>query len=163
MTLTAHAVVGAAVVAALPGHPLLGISAAFASHFLVDAIPHYDYRIRSASIHPKKGAPMKFDKALLLDFFSIGSDFALGILLGVLLFSTPATRWLIAAGAFAGMFPDALQFAYTRMPRLLGPLQRFHQWIHSPNGMRSTPVWGVVSQILFLMLFVLVMKMYVLP
>ena len=38
MTLTTHAVVGAAVATLLPSHPLLGISAAFLSHFFVDAI-----------------------------------------------------------------------------------------------------------------------------
>lgn len=159
MTLTAHAIVGAAVVAVVPSHPLLGVSAAFASHFLLDAIPHYDYQIRSASIHPLKGAPMTFDRALLLDFFAIGSDFALGIILGLILFATPATWLLVGVGAFAGQLPDALQFVYTRFKHEpLVSLQRFHKWIHTKYRMRGRFVLGIVSQVLFLAVFVVLAK-----
>ena len=161
MTLTAHAIVGAGIVAVMPSHPVLGISAAFASHFLLDAIPHYDYRIRSASVNPKIGAPMKFDRALLLDFCTIGSDFAVGMILGIWLFATPATWWLIAVGAFFGAFPDALQFAYTRFRyEPLVSLQRFHTWIHTDIRLREHSVLGVTSQILFLVALVTLAKMF---
>lgn len=161
MTLTAHAIVGAGIMAAMPAHPVLGVCAAFASHFLLDAIPHYDYKIRSASINPKIGGRMKFDRALLLDFFSIGSDFALGIILGLLLFATSAW-WLIAAAAFAGQLPDALQFAYMRIRREpLASLQRFHKWIHTSYHLREHPVFGIASQALFLIVFVVLTKIYI--
>ncbi len=161
MTLTAHAIVGAAIVSAMPEHPILGVCLAFASHFLVDAIPHYDYHIRSASINPKIGAPMLFDRALLLDFFSIGGDFALGLLLGILFFAAFSSVWLAALGAFAGMLPDALQFAYTRFRHEpLVSLQRFHKWIHTSYHLRERPVVGVVSQVLFLFVFVVLARMY---
>lgn len=160
MTLTAHAIVGGAIAAAMPTHPILGIGAAFASHFLIDAIPHYDYKVRSASIHPKKGDPMKYDRALLLDFFSIGTDFALGLLLAFVLFATPATWFLVLVAAFAGQFPDALQFAYTRAPHVLGGLQRFHEWIHTGYRMRGQLALGIVTQVAFLVVFVFVAKVY---
>ena len=158
MTLTAHAIVGAAVVAAIPSHPILGVCAAFASHFLVDAIPHYDYRIRSASINPQVGAPMKFDRALLFDFFVIGGDFFLGIFLGIVLFSTPSTWPLVAVGAFAGTLPDGLQFAYSRFPRSLVLLQKFHTWIHTRIHLRGQLALGIISQVAFLVVFVTVAK-----
>jgi hypothetical protein len=46
----------------------------FRSHFILDAIPHVDYPIRSRSVNPKIGAPMAFDRALLQDAVTIGSD-----------------------------------------------------------------------------------------
>ncbi len=159
MTLTAHAIVGAGVAAMIPTHPVLGVCAAFASHFLVDAIPHYDYQIRSASIHPQKGGTMTFDRALLFDLLAIGSDFVLGIMLAIFFFATPQTVLLIALAAFAGQFPDALQFAYTRAPHLLAPLQRFHYWIHTKHHLREHPVFGVVSQIVLIALFIVLLKM----
>jgi hypothetical protein len=163
MTLTAHAIVGAGIMAAMPAHPVLGGCAAFASHFLLDAIPHYDYRIRSASINPKIGAPMRFNRALLLDFFSIGGDFTLGIILGILFFATPATWWLIAAGAFAGTLPDALQFVYMRIHHEpFVSLQRFHKWIHTRIKLREHPLFGIASQVLFLVVFVALARMTIL-
>jgi hypothetical protein len=49
----------------IPAHPWLGLSLAFASHFLFDALPHWDYPIRSSSIKPEVAARMKYDGALL--------------------------------------------------------------------------------------------------
>ena len=162
MTLTAHAIVGAGIVSAMPAHPLLGICVAFASHFVLDAIPHYDYQIRSSSINPKIGAPMKFDRTLLLDFFSIGSDFVLGVLLALFLFATPATLWLIATAAFAGTLPDALQFAYILSRREpLVSLQRFHRWTHTRIRLREHPIFGVASQVLFLVVFVTIERAFI--
>ena len=159
MTLTAHAIVGAGIAAAIPAHPVLGISLAFASHFLVDAIPHYDYQVRSDSIHPHIGAPMRFDRALLLDFFSIGGDFALGIILALFFFATPTIWPLIAIAAFAGQLPDALQFVYTRFKHEpLVSLQKFHHWIHTKRRLREHPVLGVTSQVCFLVAFVAFVK-----
>ncbi len=48
MTLTTHALVGASVAALFPSSPSLALGAALASHFLVDAIPHWHYQLRSA-------------------------------------------------------------------------------------------------------------------
>ena len=59
----------------------------FASHFALDAIPHVDYPIKSCSVNPKIGAPMAFDKALLQDVVTIGSDGLFGMLISLLLFS----------------------------------------------------------------------------
>lgn len=163
MTLTTHAIVGAGIAAMMPAHPVLGICAAFASHFALDAIPHWDYPIRSASVNPKIGAPMKFDRALMLDFFSIGGDFALGILLALMFFVTPTSWWLVAIAAFAGQLPDALQFVYSRFRHEpLVSLQRFHQWIHTRHRLRERPMLGAVSQVLLLAVFVFLLKTYVL-
>ncbi len=162
MTLTAHAIVGAAVVAAVPAHPVLGVCAAFASHFLVDAIPPLDYQVRSASIHPLKGGPLRFDRTLFLDFLFIGGDALLGLVLALLLFATPATFILVALGACAGELPDALQFLYLRYPHEpLTSHQRFHHWIHTTYRFADAPLIGIASQVSFLTGFVILAKLFI--
>ena len=150
MTLTTHAVVGAAVASLMPQYPALALCAAFASHFMIDAIPHRDYQIRSASIHPRKGAPMKYDRAFFLDAVTIGSDALFGILLALLFFLAAAPWWLIVLGACAGILPDPLQFVYAHWKHEpLVSLQRFHMWIHTKHRMKETPLLGISSQIFF--------------
>lgn len=86
MILSTHAIVGAAIASFLPSHPTTAFVLGFASHFVLDAIPHWDYPIRSAAVDPKIGAPMTFDRALLRDAVVIGSDGLVGILGALLLF-----------------------------------------------------------------------------
>jgi hypothetical protein len=67
MILCTHAVVGAALASFVPSHPAAAFAIGFASHFVLDAIPHWDYSIKSRSINPMIGAPIVFDSALLQD------------------------------------------------------------------------------------------------
>jgi hypothetical protein len=150
MTLATHALVGAAVASFFPEQPAVALCAAFASHFLVDAIPHGDYRILSASIHPEIGAAMTFDRTLALDMLRIGADALIGIALAFLFFAPLGHPYLVLLAACAGILPDPLQFAYTRFKREpLVSLQRFHQWIHTAHRMHGRPVLAVVSQFAF--------------
>ena len=80
MILSTHAIVRAAIASFVPSHPTTAFVLGFASHFVLDAIPHWDYPISSASVNPKIGAPLTFDRALLRDLVVIGSDGLLGIL-----------------------------------------------------------------------------------
>ena len=157
MTLTTHAIVGGAIASLMPAHPWLGLSLAFTSHFLLDALPHWDYPIRSSSINPEVAARMKYDGALFADLLTIGGDAALGIVVAVIFFNAQTlTSYLLAfGGACAGMLPDALQFAYMRFPRQpLTSLQRFHEWIHTTRRMSKQPVLGMTSQIAFVIAFI---------
>jgi hypothetical protein len=160
LTLTTHAIVGAAIAGLVPAHPLLGLSLAFTSHFLLDALPHWDYPIRSSSITPEIGARMKYDWKLCADLLTIGGDGALGIILAIALFTTQthAKFPLIVGGACAAMLPDALQFAYMRFPHQpLTIIQRFHEWIHTSQRLRGRPVLGVASQFAFVIVFLIAM------
>ena len=158
MTLTTHAIVGGAIVSLMPVHPLLGVCVAFASHFLLDAIPHWDYPIRSASVNPEIAGSMKYDRALFADMVTIGADALLGIVLALILFTTQRSIILVLLGACAGILPDALQFAYMRFPRQpLASLQRFHQWSHTSHKL-SNPLLGVLSQFTFVVAFVMIVR-----
>ncbi len=159
MTLTTHEVVGGAIVSLMPTYPALAVCLAFASHFLLDGIPHWDYPIQSACLRPKSAAPMKYDTALLTDAITIGADTALGMVLALFFFATRESIVVVACGAVAAIMPDFLQFAYIRFPRQpLESLQIFHRWAHTSNGMSKQPVLGILSQVTFLVVFVIAVR-----
>jgi hypothetical protein len=138
MILTTHAIVGAALASFLPSHPIAAFVVGFASHFALDAIPHIDYPIQSRSVNPRIGAPMAFDRALLQDAVTIGSDGLFGIMAALFLFSATANFWAILMGAIGAILPDPLQFVHARLPHEpLQTLQRFHVWAHTKKRMKG--------------------------
>jgi hypothetical protein len=147
MILSTHAVVGGAIASLFPAHPVLVALAAFASHFAIDAIPHWDYPVQAISL--KLGANNRRligDLRLYLDLALIGFDACAGLLIAIWLFAT--ATGVIVLGALAGMAPDPLRFVHTVFPnRPLAALQRFHKWIHTKSNLK----WplGISSQALF--------------
>ena len=149
MILSTHALVGAAIANMLPAHPEAAFVLGFASHFVLDAIPHADYPIRSASLDPKIGAPLRFDRALLQDAITIGADGLAGLLFALLLFASAENQWAILLGAVGAMLPDAIQFLHARFPREpLSTLQRLHKWAHTKTDIKDRVVLAVASQVL---------------
>jgi hypothetical protein len=123
MTGLNHAVTGALVAAAI-NRPVLALPAALLSHFAVDAIPHWDYKV-----------PGGIKGRQFIMFFDL--IFSLVLLL-VLALSVKATPWLIIAGGLLAIFPDTmwLRFFMTGRPaisgnpkRLINRLRQFHHWI----------------------------------
>ena len=81
MVLSTHAIGGAATALIFRQHPLLALLAAFMSHFLLDAIPHWHYRILSRNrdeFSPFK-EKMSFGKNFLKDLIRTGFDFGIGL------------------------------------------------------------------------------------
>jgi hypothetical protein len=155
MILSTHAIVGAAIASFLPSHPTAAFVLGFGSHFVLDAIPHWDYPIRSASVNPEIGAPVTFDRALLTDVVVIGSDGLLGILGALLLFAWSDGLWSILLGAFGAMLPDPLHTIHAHFPREpLRTLQRFHRWIHTDKEIKKDIILGVGSQIMLVAVIV---------
>lgn len=149
MILSTHAIVGGAIASLLPSHPILAVAAGFASHFAIDAIPHWDYPLRSIAIgKTADNRKLKISVTLFGDLALIGFDACAGWALALLLFATSTTAWVVALGAIAGMLPDPLQFMHSVYPREpLKSLQRFHSWIHSKRKLQ----WkvGISSQLGF--------------
>jgi hypothetical protein len=149
MILSTHAVVGAALASFVPSHPLAALVIGFASHFALDAIPHWDYPIKSRSVNPKIAAPMVFDRALLQDAVTIGFDGLVGIISALLLFGSPINYWAILLGAIGAMLPDPLQFIHARLPHEpLRTLQRLHRWAHTNERIKNA-ILGVGTQAAF--------------
>jgi hypothetical protein len=138
MTLTTHAVVGAAAASLFPQQPIAAFAAGFVSHLLIDAIPHWQdgsTMLRSLRTDPRD--PLKTDmilgKKFLLDLVYLGSEAGAGLALAVGIFCF----WLfhlplivIFFGVCGGLLPDALHFVYFKTrSKLLEPFERFHIWI----------------------------------
>ena len=149
MILSTHAIVGGAIASLFPSHPVLVALAGFASHFAIDAIPHWDYPLRSISVgRHADNRRLNINGRLVRDLTLIGADAGFGLAIALLLFATAATVWVIALGAVAGMLPDPMQFVHSLYPREpLKSLQRFHGWMHSKRKL----AWGigVASQVAF--------------
>jgi hypothetical protein len=105
---------------------------ALPSHFVIDAIPHWDYPLRSISVAPGARNQVRLTSALARDIALIGLDAVVGLVLAIGIFATPSTIVAILAGAVGAMLPDPLQFVHTIYPHEpLASLQRFHRWIHT--------------------------------
>lgn len=159
MVLTTHVVTGAAFASLTPNQPLLGFAVGFVSHFVLDAIPHWDYpRI---SEKKDKNNPMNNDMAINKDFvkdiFKMGVDGIIGLLITyfIFVFYLKFSTLVILCGVTGGIVPDALQFVQMKWKHEpLTSLRRFHLWIQSWKSLDDKPVLGVLSQIAIICLVV---------
>ena len=148
MILSTHAVVGGALAGLFPSHPVAAFAVGFASHFVIDAIPHWDYPLRSLSVARGARNQARLTPALARDVALIGFDAIVGLALAIGIFTTPSTIVAVLAGAVGAMLPDPLQFVHTLYPREpLASLQRFHRWMHTKRRLHW-PI-GVSSQVAF--------------
>ncbi len=117
MVITPHMLVGAAV-----GSQASSVWLAFCfgllSHFLIDALPHWDY-IKRVDI----GNPSHLKKIAL--------DFILGTLLVLILVWSEPQKIFILIAIIAALLPDFLEVAYQNFNiKLLRSFSRFHHWVH---------------------------------
>ncbi len=135
MTLTTHAIVGAAAASFFPTMPYAAFAAGFASHLLIDSLPHWDEGsavLRSMRIDPQGRRDMKIGKSFVLDLLYLAAESFVGLAAGILFFSV----WLqvplaiVLVGVVAGLLPDALHFVYFKTRSvLLRDFERFHAYI----------------------------------
>jgi hypothetical protein len=166
MVLATHIVVGSAVASIFPNHPLIGFSAAFASHFVLDAIPHWEYKLKSrvsTSGDPLLKNSLETDfvinRFFVGDLFCIGIDILIGILLAIFALGGAGrlSVSVLTAGALGAVTPDSLQFVYTKIRREpLVSLQRFHQWVHIKKHLRN-PLAGIIWQLAIVALVFLIL------
>src|SRR5437016_159257 len=90
LILSTHAVVGAAVATLMPDHPGLAFLSGVVSHFAIDAIPHWDYPLRSISVGPGSRPALTLTWSLFRDFGLIGLDACLGLAVALWLYTSPA-------------------------------------------------------------------------
>ena len=114
MLSTPHLLAGAAIARAIP-NPVISLPAAFLSHFVLDAVPHWD------------GSPeAPFSKKVI---GAASADYIFGASLIFLLTQGSTNQGIILAGAFVATSPDFI-LALSRhfQPRLasLKPLKSFN-------------------------------------
>lgn len=165
MTLATHAVAGGFIGAIAAQNPILAGSAAFLSHFLLDAIPHWDYKLRSSK--EDSNQPMNnnisINRDFVIDLFKIGFDMLLGFSIILGLFYNAPLYVIISAfiGGCLAVSPDFLQFVYFKFRREpLVSLQKFHViFMHAKTNLNNQPLIGVSAQlVLIFFIIVLVQK-----
>jgi hypothetical protein len=139
----------------MPDHPALAFASGVASHFAIDAIPHWDYPLRAISVKPNTGIALRLNWPLFQDLGLILLDACVGLAIALWLYATPTGAISVLLGALGAMLPDPLQFAYRLYPREpLRTLQQFHVWIHTKRKL-TWPI-GASSQLSFIVLVVLI-------
>jgi hypothetical protein len=151
MILSTHIVVGTAVASLFPNQPLIGFSAAFTSHFLLDAIPHWDYELSSKKTNwdNRMEDDFNLDRRFVNDLRKILTDIVAGALLATagLAVSGHWSLTVLAAGIFGGILPDALQVVYVKFRHQpLTSLYRFHMWIQEGKQLKVGPLNGLLLQ-----------------
>lgn len=142
MTATNHALTGT-VIGLVSGQPIIALPAAFLSHFVCDALPHY-----ASADPPEKVLKTKRFRNYL---------FADASLCGLIVLALAVTRpehWLLAAFcAFAAASPDFLwinRYIKTRAglkwhPSRLSRFAQDIQWFAKPVGALFEAVWAVAA------------------
>lgn len=146
MTTTNHAITGA-FIATIIKQPLLAIPLAFLSHFVCDALPHFDVKLTFGS------------KRM---YYYLAGDGVFAILAAVFLLSRGVQNpLLLAVCGFAAMSPD-LAWLYYGLKEgrhdnkaTHGPISRFHskiQW--------SATTWGIIPELVWATVFLsLILKL----
>ena len=143
MTASNHALVGSAIALTVK-QPLLALPLAFASHFVLDALPHFGYPgLGEAFKHKLFIIVESFDAIVLILIFLTMVQIGYMPLLGALMAISPDFEWVYR------------YFFYERKglkPPLTSPLAKFHSKIQ-----RYERPWGIAVELpFFLIVFVLI-------
>lgn len=140
MTATNHALTGATI-ATLIKQPFLALPLALISHFVCDAIPHFDINI-------------KFNSKAMYIWLTLDGMAAL-FMAGLLLTVGVRNPLLLALSGFIAMSPDFAWFIYGLKNKLgkvksYDPITRFHhkiQWYHKKPGLIVEFLWAFMMVI----------------
>ena len=152
MILSVHAIFGAAAASLVPSHPVMAFGLGFASHFVLDAIPHRDYDLISIeSDLNKKNKVINIIRnkfKLIRDVVFVLVDGIVGLCLAFMLFFNPIYPWIFFLGAFGALIPDGLTFLYLLLKhKPLNFFFNFHSdFIHSKKILKLIQVTGVILQ-----------------
>ena len=151
MILITHAIAGAAL-AATQKNPLMALITGFLSHFVLDIVPHWEYRIDALQKDP-------LSREAIPSYRKIAIDGLLGAAVPVAVFVlwNGANFWLIFSGLVGGLLPDALQGAHLFFPKNkpLAALYRFHHSIQQATAkLRPYPAVGITFTVAATLLFI---------
>ena len=150
-----HGMTGA-VIALTVKNPAVAVPLSFASHYLQDLIPHWNYGVSREAAKKDNFFTTRFNLSLL-------ADFCLSVtLMIVLALLFPAHKWLIWVCMVVAASPD-LVWAYYRLyrehikkqkPRYdpFSDLHRKIQWSQTPLGGLIEIVWAITGIFIILSL-----------
>lgn len=146
MTATAHALAGAALVSFIP-NPSVALPMAFASHFILDLVPHWD-----TGTHRREKSPRRF-------FIETAIDALLGFSLAFLFFGSEVNPYLLSAGILVSQLPDWLEAPYLFLGWKFPPFSTVKAFQSKLHFKKSLP-WGFVSQVIVITLLILFLSQY---
>jgi hypothetical protein len=147
MTITAHALVGGAIAAAIP-NPMLGFSLALLSHPLLDIIPHWD----EGWNWRKKGKIRLFAECFI--------DLSIGVLLTYLFFGSVPV-WYLLLAIFGSILPDLLEAPYLFLGWRFRPFCWFYKMQSNIQGKVRLP-WGILTQVATVALVIFILNTFTL-
>ncbi len=124
MFLATHATVGAMIGRACP-NPLLAFILAFASHFLLDMIPHGDSHVYDDYTKGKR-------VRMAVSYTMIDAVITAYLVVGISQAHLFDDGFTVAAGIIGGLLPDLVIGLYeVTKARFLEPFHRFHFFMHN--------------------------------
>lgn len=148
MILAPHILAGA-LVGSKASSPALAAIFGFLSHYVLDALPHFEYDIENL-----KDSQSRINKKFIIQILKVAIDFSVGFGLGLwLVWNTPA-RNLALSGMLGALIPDGLLFLAWRLPnqKFLKFMRRLHSSCHIGNhfgGRKKSPIWlGLTTEII---------------
>lgn len=168
MILTSHTIIGVAAASVFPSHPIVAFSAALLSHYIMDAIPHWEYDLLSSE--KDLNNPLNNDIKIGKDFFSdlrkVSVDIFTGIIASFLIFYffgiSKMPILILIAGISGGIAPDILQFVYFKFRQEpFKSLYLFHYFIHNRSDeLKRHFIVGTFLHILTVVSIVLLVKYF---
>lgn len=142
MILAPHMLIGAAIGSRFKNYWIIFVLA-FGTHFLFDALPHWEYQANLADMTAS---------ALLIFLIKPLLDIAAGALIIWLLLRSSKFLWPALFGAFCAILPDGLNFLFFALQIYPGwkiqPLYDFflfHQSLHLPKN-KNPQDWGALLE-----------------
>lgn len=140
---TPHALLGAAIAVKL-GNPALSIPIAFASHFILERVPHWNPHLTNET--KKYGQPTKQSTVIVI------IDSSLALILGSAIAFSQAPNTMMVIGtllsSFAAVLPDLIEAPYFFLN--IRNNKYIKRWIHFQKGIQvdAPPFWGLLTQVL---------------
>ena len=159
MTLATHIVIAGAIAKPLMAlNPIFAFLAAIATHYLADAIPHWDYDLGSLEERDNNEKQRwNFSRGSLAgDPAHAAPDGLLGSAFLFVIFpptSLDIFYWIIVV-IMGAVLPDFLQGLYFfRRPSWMRPIHDFHSLMHTKIKLGSYPLIGIPFQLTIFLFF----------
>ena len=139
---TPHVFIGAAIAVAVP-NPLISIPLAFASHFVMEMVPHWNPHLNTEM--EKFGKPTRRSTAIT----AVDSTLALvsGSFIAFQFLPNMSQAFLILACCFASVLPDVMEGPYFFLKM---KSKWVTKWIGFQKSLQNdtTAFWGLATQLL---------------
>lgn len=159
MILTTHIAIAAAAAKTLSrGNPIAAFFISWASHYLADAIPHWQYSIKTSkkwADTPEELEKIRKESLPFTDYLAVASDALVGALIVSFLSPHGSLKdWLyILAVIIGGPLPDSFLFLHKRLDWKIFEIHRkFHGSFHSRINLSPYPKLGIPFQIFVILL-----------